>query len=189
MISLVNCFRVSIHNSQMWDTLARHNSIAIPHWIWDFQIWSLVSPEPMFVPSRWFWLDKATIEAIDLGNFNINQLTKPQREESARNRYLTKTSNEFKISLDESKVELITTHMSCNQPFQTCNPSSALGKFTSLCALNIIQNTTPASPFGPKNSSIAHPFIPETQFSIMPSPIFKPIRKILQHIDSIPIPI
>ena len=35
------------------------------------------------VLSRWFWLDKAIIETIDLSTFDINQLLKLQREESA----------------------------------------------------------------------------------------------------------
>jgi hypothetical protein len=42
------------------------------------------------VLSRWFWIDKSLIEAIDLGNFDIHQLPKLQREEAARNRYLKK---------------------------------------------------------------------------------------------------
>ena len=57
------------------------------------------------------------IEVIDLGNFNINQLPKLQREESACNRYLTKTSDEFRMSLDGSKVEFITTRTKLQSAF------------------------------------------------------------------------
>src|SRR5437762_272581 len=69
------------------------------------------------VLSRWFWLDKSTVEAIDLGNFDINQLPKLQREESARNRYLAKAPDGFRMSLDGSKVELITTRTKLQSVF------------------------------------------------------------------------
>ena len=61
------------------------------------------------VLSRWYWLERSTIEAIDLGTFDINQLPKLQREESARNRHLAKAAEGFRMSLDGSKIELITT--------------------------------------------------------------------------------
>jgi hypothetical protein len=69
------------------------------------------------VLSRWFWLDNATVKAIDLGNFDINELPKLQREESARNHYLTKASNGFRMSLDGSKLELITTRAELQSTF------------------------------------------------------------------------
>ena len=69
------------------------------------------------VLSQWFWLDKSTIEAIDRGNFDINQLPKLLREESLRNRYLTKAADGFRVSLDGSKVELITTRTKLQTAF------------------------------------------------------------------------
>ena len=49
------------------------------------------------------------MKAIDLGNFDIHQLSKLQREQSARNRHLFKTTKRFQISFD-GKIEFITTH-------------------------------------------------------------------------------
>ena len=100
----------------MWDILVRHNSIIIPHWVRDFQA-SSPHISNVDVLSRWFWLDKATVKAIDLGNFDINQLPKLQREESARNHYLAKTPDGFRMSLDGSKFELITTRTKLQSTF------------------------------------------------------------------------
>jgi hypothetical protein len=83
--------------------------------------YSGITPPPSGddVLSRWFWLDKSTVEAIDLGNFDINQLPKLQREESARTRYLAKAPDGFRMSLDGSKVELITTRTKLQSVFPT----------------------------------------------------------------------
>lgn len=122
-------------------------------------------PSSTDVPSRWFRLDKAVIEAIDLGNFNINQLPKLQREESACNRCLAKTPEGFRMSLDGSKFELITTRIRLQSSFPNMQLLLSAGQVTSLCAFNITQNTASVSSFGPKDSSIAHSFIPGMQFS------------------------
>src|SRR5579859_6298997 len=76
------------------------------------------------VLSRWFWIDKSLIEAIDLGNFDIHQLPKLQREEAARNRYLTKSAQGFQMSLD-GQVEFVTTRTKLLTAFPT--PLSFVG--------------------------------------------------------------
>src|SRR5947207_11356366 len=57
------------------------------------------------------------MKVIDLGNFDINQLPKLHREESTCNYHLTKASERFQISLDSSKLELITTRIKLQSTF------------------------------------------------------------------------
>ena len=63
---------------------------------------------PSNVLSRWPWLDRATIESIANGEFDINHLPKLHREEGPRNRYVMKASESWQIPLDGSRPELIT---------------------------------------------------------------------------------
>jgi hypothetical protein len=61
-------------------------------------------------------LDKSTAEAIRY--FDINHLPKLHREETARDRYLMKTAEGLRMSLDNGKVELLTTRTKLQSAFR-----------------------------------------------------------------------
>lgn len=59
------------------------------------------------VLARWSWIDLPTAESIANGTFDINSLPKLHRDQSLRNRHVTKTFESFVIPLDGSKPELV----------------------------------------------------------------------------------
>ena len=58
--------------------------------------------------SCWPWIEKSTVEAIVNGAFDINNLPKLHREESARNRHNLKTTDGVHFPMDGGKGELVT---------------------------------------------------------------------------------
>lgn len=65
------------------------------------------NPHSLNVLSRWPWVDKATVELIANGEFDINNLLKLHREEDPRNRHTRKVTESVHFPTDGSKPELM----------------------------------------------------------------------------------
>jgi len=60
------------------------------------------------VLSRGPWVDKATVELIANGEFDINNLPKVHREEELRNHHIKKVTDSIHFPTDGSRPELVT---------------------------------------------------------------------------------
>jgi hypothetical protein len=76
------------------------------------------NPHSLDVLSRWPWVDKATVELIANGEFDINNLPKLHREEDPRNRHTKKVTEGVHFPTDGSKPELVTGRTKMQSAFK-----------------------------------------------------------------------